>query len=476
MNEAGASEEKEVGGHWSFSAHGAVFAFGRFWLHDHSCRSLVCVDLDTGIPQILFELDSEPGESPEGYADVLPPQLLASQDYIWVICPPEQVRRVDPVSGEVTLIPTDGVRRWCASNADAIFGLSNHGLHRLSQATLTQTSVRMDGYVQVITASEDFVWLVDRTRESVLCVDAVSLEVLSRTLLNGGEVHQLFPQDNDVIAIHNRDLEAGIMMSARGIENRSAVLRIRADGSMAQLGEIGIERTLEVCNDSLWIGDEFDSPDSIDEWPDPVGVISRLDLATGFLERRVFTVPGQVDEIHQIGDQLWICGFRRTLQRHVVTVISLDSRESTEVDLRSLSLRYDNSQEPPQKPTRPLDEVLGSLAAEIRTALTRSDRAQDPRTGQWHDAGSSINRRFTLREVVVKSEPISVAVLFTWADESGTTFGFEFDEDFFDVDHGYGEGIENAADNVWLYVMEESDTGIMKWGRRTVQDGITWIS
>jgi hypothetical protein len=463
---------------WSFDPSGGVACGGRLWLHDHSCRSLLTVDLSTLIVDVAIELESEPPEEPwrEGY--VSPPPLLVTEHAVWLSCPPGMLRRIDVSNVAITTIHTSLTCAWLASNRTAIFGYdqSSREVLRLSDDGQAVIRKATDGYVQQVAASDRYVWLRDLTAGVVVCLDAATLETVNRIDLRVGHTRQLFAHGDDAIAIHDGSSEEDILMGPNGIADTYQVLRLSAQGSVAHVGDVGWWQTLAVDRRTLWLGQDQDTPGAIDEWRDPVGELSRFDLFTGEQTPVVLTTAGQVDEIKPVGDLLFVSGFVRTKQTTDLLAIDLQNDSRQLIGLADLALRFDDSQQPIEEPSLPREEVLAALPDRIRQALTGSTRTFDANTGEWYDSGSSIDHRFRLREVMVGHDPIRVAITFEWTDEVGTLFGFEFDEPFLEADRGFGEGLENASSDIWLYVMEETDTGIMKHGHRLPRDGVTWIS
>ncbi len=462
--------------HRGFDVTGMLAAFGRLWLHDHGCRSLVAVDLRTGHATVAADLGPEPTPDLARWPTVplAPSGLLATGSALWLACH-GALRRIDPRSGLVADACSEGTGWFCA-NQEAIYGLSDRPdrvLTRLDASDGSRRERSWSGYVRVGAATERHLWLVDRTSERLVRLAADSLQEQWSYDFAGGEVTHLFPAGDGVIVVHNRDLADGILVSNIGILNRSRVYRASTDGGVTQVGEIGIERVLAYDgSETIWIGRFEDGPDP-DLRRDPSGRLACLDVRTGALQPHpTAQVRGQVDRIAAAGGQLYVAGFQRSRQRDALWRI--DGTHVQRIDLGGLGLRFDPPAVAADEPDRQL--TAGQLAAEIRSQLTRHGERFDDRADRWVDAGPSIHRAFTLREVQVEEAPPRVTVTFDWAAEPGIVFGFDFDADWLAQENAYGTGLPNAPDNIWLFALEELNTGLMTRAPRERRGEVTWIS
>jgi hypothetical protein len=470
---------------WTLSFDGVMVGFGRLWLHDHGCRSLVAVELTSRAASVAVVLDSEPPARPafeleEGVH--APDGLLVTRSALWLPCPGQPLRRVDPDARTAERVETPDDTAWFASNSHAVYGMSvgpHRVLHRLDERDRSLCSRPWDGFVQVGDASESHLWLVDRTAEAAVCLDARDLGEVRRIELDGGRVTHLFADGDDAVIVHNHDLEHGIVVGPGGIGNRSQVYRVTADGDLDLLGEIGVEHVIAREGDSLLVGRTVDNLDpdlsGHGSWDgDPLGCVDRFALTTGARTASVATVPGQVDRLLPAAADVWVTGFVRSRQAEVVHAVDRADGAVAAVDLGVLALEPDEAHWAAPEPVPPEEQLLAELPGRVRQELTQEWHRLDERTGLRVSAGPSIDARFTLDEVRVRPDPLRVDVLFGWADEPGTRFGFRFEQQQLD-DGPYGGGLGNAADNIWLFVMEQTDTGIMTWGAREVLDGVTWV-
>lgn len=417
-------------------------AFGRLWLHDHRCRSLVSVDLATGRPTTGPLLGPEPAFDESGWdtVPISPQGLLATGSALWLSCRGTPLRRIDPTSARLDEVAAPGTG-WFAANRTALFGLSDRPdrvLTRVDDADGSRVRRAWRGYSRIGVATDQHLWLVDRTTERLVRLAADSLEPEWEHDFAGGEVTHLFASGAGVVAVHNRDLADGIRVSKLGICNRSQVYRVGLDGTVSQVGEIGTERVLAYDGaDVVWIGRSHRAPSFR---RDPAGKLTYLDLRTGALHQHPAKVPGQVDRISATGDVVFASGFRRSGQRDALWRIG---RRAEQVRLTDLPLQFDPAPSLPDETLRPATAT--ELEAEIRSQLTAHGRRFDHRRDEWVDAGPTIHRDFTLREVRVDVAAPRVTVRFDWAPEPGTVFGLDFDTAWLAAENTYGPGLSGAA-------------------------------
>jgi hypothetical protein len=314
-----------------------------------------------------------------------------------------------------------------------------------------------------MSASASELWYVNRAFDTATCIDATTLEVVNSVPVAGGDVTCLFAREKDVIVLRESAIEGAAASKAHdGGYGTLDVLSINRCGGVRRVGEVPLLSTVTVEGSTLWIGESHDGPDAIDEWSDPVGRIRALDLDTGVVQSEALPVVGQVDDLVCAQGRLFVSGFVRTKQAVELVAVDVDTHYTTVVDLSGVNLEYLEHLPVPPGPDRSLDALIAQWPGEIREALTRKNTDIDP--------------GFSLRDVVVDGSPIRIAVTFDWAEEPGVRFGFEFTQGVLELDQGYGEGLDSAADDIWLFVMEEIDCGIMTWGIRREHNGIVWVS
>lgn len=454
----------------SFEVAAMLAAFGRLWLHDHRCRSLVTVDLATARPSVAAELGPEPEPDLAALPTVpLPPRgVLATDSAIWLPCLRTPLRRIDP--GSLTVDELDPLGSgWFAANADGLFGLSDRPDRVLTALDdHGQVRVRRDwrGHASVGAATAEHLWLVDRTTERLVRLAAHSLEPEWEHDFAGGEVTHLFASGDGVVAVHNRDLERGLLIGEKGFMNRSQVYRVAMTGAVTQVGEIGVGRLVayDAATNRLWTGRSDHR-----RLRGHRGLLSALDLVTGTADHDQYRVPGQADRIEPAADAVWVAGFRPSGQRDQIWRLR---RRAEPIGLTKLRLRFD-----PPTGTEPRGPRTSTeLATVIRAQLAGRGERFDPRADRWVDAGPTIRGEFTLREVHVDTEAPRVTVTFGWAPEPGVVFGFDFDATWLAQENAYGPGLQAAPDNIWLFALEELDTGLMDRAPREVRDGVVWIS
>jgi|GEM_PF-2634082 len=453
------SNNDPVDGDWSFTPRGGVICDGRLWLHDHECRSVMTVAIDDLSASVAVELEYEPvGEHWSEDLGGSPP-LLATEGAVWLACSPEAIRRIDSATGHVTTIEVPSVSTWITSNREAVFGYddSSESVVRLSGRDGSVKRRSVDGYVPAMSASAGELWYVNRAFDTATCIDATTLEVINSVPVASGDATRLIAREKDVIVLRENEIEAH-----NGAYGTLNVLSINRWGEVRRVGEVPLLSTVTVEGSTLWIGESHYGPDAVDERSDPVGRIRALDLDTGVVQSDELTVVGQVDDLVCTQGRLFISGFVRTKQAVELVAVDVATHHTTVVDLSGVNREYLEHLPVPPGPDRSLDALIAQWPGEIREALTRKNTDIDP--------------GFSLRDVVVGVSPIRIAVTFEWAEEPGVCFGFEFKQGVLELDQGYGEGLDSAADDIWLFVMEEIDCGIMTWGIRREHNGIVWVT
>ena len=439
--------------------------FGALWCADWEYPVLVRVDERDRTPQVWASWPAADG--PQG--------LAVGRDAVWLLPGQgDQLLEVEPAGGGVTAHPVPFPLAGIAVGRDAMFGIGQLGDGRVLRFAPGGEAVSAPaGEVRtlgLIAASTEYVWVVDDETAMVLALDASSLEPV-RSFRHVGAPHALFARGTQAWYIYAPEREwrdedgsqgRAIQLgpSGPGIE----VLRLdAATGTAERVADLTGSATAALSGDRLWIsGEQWEGPDE-----DPVTALRCLDLDGRDLH--TMELPGQIDAIAASGTLVWVAGFRRSRQEHIVSVLDPAGAVTGEVSFQAVDL---TPWAPPE--AEPVRLPRAERAPAIRDAVAASLSQPHQAVSRFGDRREvpPVSPDFQLERVELRGsgDDHEIAVLFRWTGETGL-FGMRFDlaaeDDDFDAPDAY----------ISVYVEENllaSGYGLAN-ATREPADGITWL-
>jgi len=438
---------------------------GALWCADWEYPLLVRVDEPDRTPQVWASWPA--AEGPQG--------LAVGRDAVWLLPGQgDQLLEVDPAGGGVTAHPVPFPLAGIAAGRDAVFGIGQLGDPRVLRLAPGGEAVSAPaGEVRtlgLVAASAEYVWVVDDETATVLALDAGSLEPAG-SFRHVGAPSALFARGTQAWYVYapEREYQGEDGRQGRAIQFGPGgpgieVLRMdAATGTAERLAGLAGLAAAALGGDRLWIsGEQWEGPDE-----DPVTSLRCLDLDGRDLH--TVELPGQIDAIAADGTLVWVTGFRRSQQAHLVSVLNPAGAVTGEVSFEAIDL---TPWAPPEAERVRLP--LAERAPAIRDAVAAS-------LGQPHQAVSrfgdryevpAVSPEFQLERVELHGggDDYEIAVLFRWAGETGL-FGMRFDLSADDGDFD--------APDAYISVYAEENLLASGYGlanaTREPADGITWL-
>jgi len=440
--------------------------FGALWCTDWEYPALVRVDEWNHTPQVWASWAGADG--PQG--------LAAGLDAVWVL-PGEggQLLEIDPVGGGVTShqvpFPVAGI----AIGPDAVFGIGQLGDGRVLRLTpggaATSASAGPVRTLGLIAASAEYVWVVDDETATVLALDAGSLAPV-QSFRHVGAPHALFARGSqawyactpEVVHQDERGRQSRAVLLGPGWPTTDLLRLDAATGTAERLrGLPGPASAAALIEDRLWVcGEQQEGPAE-----DPVTSLHCLDLDGR--DVTAIELPGQIDAIGASHSLLWVAGFRRSRQEHVVTVLDAHAAVTGEVGFRAVDV---TPWVPARAPVRrlPLPERAQAIRDAVAVSLSRPAQAVSRFGDRWEEP--AVSPEFQLERVELRGggDSYQIAVLFRWAGQAGL-FGMRFDIPPDDDDFGAPDAY------ISVYVEENllaSGYGLANAAREHA-DGVTWL-
>jgi YVTN family beta-propeller protein len=159
------------------SAWSAVEGFGGVWIQvDPPADQLVKVDSQSG--EIVLAIDG--GTS-----------AAAGEDGMWITVRGEQTRKIDPVTGDVLVTAPTPQANYVTVGAGSVWVPAPRGVTRLDPETGERiATVRVDGQVTDLLATNNAVWVTDKEAGTVIRIDASSNDVVA-SVATGAGAHDL---------------------------------------------------------------------------------------------------------------------------------------------------------------------------------------------------------------------------------------------------------------------------------------------
>jgi len=440
--------------------------FGALWCTDWEYPVLVRVDERDRTPQVWASWAA--GDGPQGLATGL--------DAVWVL-PGEggQLLEIDPAGGGVTShqvpFPVAGI----AVGPDAVFGIGKLGDGRVLRLTpggsATSASVGQVRTLGLIAASAEYVWVVDDETATVLALDAGSLAPV-QSFRHVGAPHALLARGSQAWYVCTPEV---VYQDEGGRQSRAALLgpgwpttdllRLDAAAGTAERlrGLPGLASAAALIEDRLWVsGEQQEGPAE-----DPVTSLHCLDLDGR--DVTAIELPGQIDAIGDSHSLLWVAGFRRSRQEHVVTVLDAGAAVTGEVSFQAVDVTP--WVPPAPAPVRlPLPERAQAIRDAVAASLSQPAQAVSRFGDRWK--APAVSPEFQLERVELRGgeDSYEIAVLFRWAGQTDL-FGMRFDVPPDDDDFGAPDAY------ISVYVEENllaSGYGVANAAREHA-DGVTWL-
>ena len=439
---------------------------GALWCTDWEYPVLVRVDERDRAPQVWASWAAAGG--PQG--------LAAGLDAVWVL-PGEggHLLEIDPAGGGVTShqvpFPVAGI----AIGPDAVFGIGQLGDGRVLRLTpggaATSAPVGQVRTLGLIAASAEYVWVVDDETATVLALEAGSLEPV-QSFRHVGAPHALFARGTQAWYVCTPEV---VRQDEGGRQSRAVVLGpgwpttdlLRLDaatGTAERLrGLPGLASAAALIEDRLWVsGEQQEGPAE-----DPVTSLHCLDLDGRDIA--AVELPGQIDAIGASHSLLWVAGFRRSRQEHVVTVLDAGAAVTGEVSFRAVDITP--WVPPAAAPVRlPLPERAQAIRDAVAASLSRPVQAVSRFGDRWEAPAVSPEFRLEGVELRGRGDSYEIAVLFRWASQADL-FGMRFDIPPDDDDSG--------APDAYIPVYVEENLLASGYGvanaTREHADGVTWL-
>lgn len=440
--------------------------FGALWCADWEYPALVRVDERDRTPQVWASWPAANG--PQG--------LAVGRDAVWLLPGDgDRLLEVDPAGGGVTAHPVPFPLAGIAVGRDAVFGIGQLGDGRVLRFAPGGEAVSAPaGEVRtlgLIAASAEYVWVVDDETAMVLALDAGSLEPV-QSFRHVGAPRALFARGTQAWYVCLPELER---RDEGGRQDRviqlgpggPAVDLLRLDaatGTAERLGGLtGLASAAALSGDRMWIsGDQREGPDE-----DPVTSLGCLDLDGRDLG--TVELPGQIDAIGASDTLVWVAGFRRSRQEHVVSVLDPAGTVTGEVSFQAVDL---TPWAPPEaEPVRlPLAERAPAIRDAVAASLSQPGQAVSRFGDRWEVPAVSPEFQLERVELHGGGDDYEIAVLFRWAGETGL-FGMRFGLPAED------EGFDAPDALISVYVEENllAQGYGLENATREPADGITWL-
>jgi hypothetical protein len=236
-----------------------------------------------------------------------------------------------------------------------------------------------------------------------------------------------------------------------------------ATGTAERLAGLTGLAAAALSGDRLWIsGEQWEGPDE-----DPVTSLRCLDLDGRDLG--AVELPGQIDAIGAGDTLVWVAGFRRSRQAHLVTVLDPAGAVTGEVNFQAVDL---TPWAPPEaEPVRlPLAERAPAIRDAVAASLSQPHQAVSRFGDRWEVPPVSPEFQLERVELSGGGDDYEIAVLFRWAGETslfGMRFGLSAEDGDFDAPDAY----------ISVYVEENllaQGYGLAN-ATREPADGITWL-
>jgi hypothetical protein len=440
--------------------------FGALWCTDWEYPVLVRVDERDRTPRVWASWAA--GDGPQG--------LAAGLGAVWVL-PGEggQLLEIDPAGGGVTSHPVPFPVAGIAVGPDAVFGLGELGDSRVLRLTpggaATSVPVGQVRTLSLIAASAEYVWVVDDETATVLALDAGSLEPV-QSFRHVGAPHALLARGSQAWYVCTPEV---VYQDEGGRQSRAAplgpgwpttdLLRLdAATGTAERLrGLPGLASATALIEDRLWVsGDQQEGPAE-----DPVTSLHCLDLDGR--DVTAIELPGQIDAIGASPSLLWVAGFRRSRQEHIVTVLDAGAAVTGEVSFGAIDVApWAPAQAPVQR--LPLAERAQAIRDVVAKCLSEPGQAVSRFGDRWEEPAVSPDFQLERVELHGGGESYEIAVLFRWAGQTdlfGMRFGIPPDDDDFGAPDAY----------ISVHVQENllaSGYGLANAAREHA-DGVTWL-
>jgi hypothetical protein len=225
----------------------------------------------------------------------------------------------------------------------------------------------------------------------------------------------------------------------------------------------GLASAAALIGDRLWVsGEEQEGPDE-----DQMTSLRCLDLDGRDIT--AIELPGQIDAIGTSHSLLWVAGFRRSRQEHLVTVLDPRAAVTGEVSFQAIDVTPWAAPAPapvrlplPERAQAIRDAVAASLSRPVQAISRFGDRSEAP----------AVSPEFQLDRVELRGggDSYEIAVLFRWGGQPDL-FGMRFDIPTDDDDFGAPDAY------ISVYVQENllaSSYGVANATRQHAA-GITWL-
>ncbi len=403
------------------------------WAIDYRWPALVRIDPVTRRGEIFAAfpadepaLDPAQPDWPPG-----PAAIAVGGDAVWLALPDRGLLlRVDPASRETREVGLPFRSSAIGAGPAGVFVIGPPGDGRIAAVSPSgEVALAVVGRsLRLVAVAERLVWTVDDATATIIALDARSLARVA-AFPHLGSPEALFARGDRAWYLGAREVE---LHAADGTGQRAFVWSggpcldlLRLDGATGEAIRLcqpdGSCAVLDA--DGIWVSgratEPMDQPGAdLDIAPetDPVASIQHYDLAGTLLAS--ISVAGQADEMIVYGGQLWVGGFRRSRQAHVLSVLSRDGTLAGEADLSGVDIMpwYTPPEPDPQYPPREFAELARAVT---EASLTEPHEVSGRFGDRWQEP--PVSPAFSLDRVGLRSSPdgYEITVTFRWAGEDG---------------------------------------------------------
>jgi len=469
-----------------FEPSSLAAGFGAVWAVDYRWPVLVRIDPATRRGEIFAAFPaSDPAltairpDWPPG-----PAAITVGDNAVWLARSARPLLRIDPDSREIREVGLPFQSSAIGAGPAGVFAIGPPGDGRIAAVSPSGQVVlaAIGRSLQLVAVAERLVWTVDDAAATVIALDARSLSPVA-AFPHLGSPEALVARGDIAWYLVAREIEVG---AVGGAPQRAIVWSggpcldlLRLDASTGQAVRLCQPGGSQVALDEegIWVSgrtdDPMDQPGArleISPETDPVASIQHYDLAGTLLAS--ISVAGQVHQMVVGGGQLWECGFLRSRQASVLSVLDASGAQAGEADLSGVDVTpwYTPPEPDPEYPPREFAERARAVAEASLTGLREvtgrfGDRWQEPPVGP----------AFSLERVGLQSSPggYELTVVFRWAGEDGL-LGFAWQ---LQQEDDWPTTPAEAGAAVCIYLEENlkaSGHGLAT-AIRVPRDGVSWL-
>jgi hypothetical protein len=241
---------------------------------------------------------------------------------VWVLERSGSILRVDPELRYFESIDTPFPFSDVTVGASGLFGIEKFGEGRISRLSIEGdvTTATVGRALRLLATDGDLVWTVDDAEGVVLAIEVGTLQVIRRFLHVGGP-DALWAGDRQAWYLASREVLHEGERVAIVMPNGKPCDLLRLDAVTGDVEHLAtLHRAARATTrdpEGFWISGSVE--DHFNE--DPINLLS-LVSELGQAEQE-FQLIGQVDSLSRDFESLWVSGFRRSVQRKVISRFSL---------------------------------------------------------------------------------------------------------------------------------------------------------